>query len=125
MSSRNDGSRVVNFLSAVRANFLGYKVDPDLLIAYRTAIPSTINLNINHEGDTYIATIKTIENHTLPKETFLITEADSEAQLVDQINDLVLTYKEIPEIYRPYYRQILKPEGSLAKAENLKLVKAA
>lgn len=111
-------------LARLQAKILGYKIDPDVLNAYRSAIPSTIDLQINLKGDSYIATIKTVNNEKLPNDTFLITEAPSSEKLVDMVNDLIFSYKNIPEIYRPYYRQILKPEGSVAKTESLKLVKA-
>lgn len=115
----------MNWLSRLRAERFGYKVDPDTLVAYRSAIPSTIDLEISTSGDYYVATIKTIENEKLPKEVFLITEAESPDALVDMVNDLVFSYKNIPDIYRPYYKRILTPQGSVARTEKLKLVKAA
>jgi len=111
--------------SKILAGIWGYKLDPDLVNAYRTAIPSTIDLQIQVKGDSYIATIKTIENEKLPKETFLITEAQSSDALVDMVNDLIFSYKNIPEAYRPSYGRILQPQGSVVRTENLKLVKIA
>lgn len=112
-------------LPKLRAKLLGYKADPELVRAFRSAIPTTVNLQINLKGDTYIATIKSVDNKKLPKETFLVTEAPTQDSLVDMVNDLIFSYKNIPEVYRPYYKQILKPEGSVTRTENLKLVKAA
>lgn len=112
-------------LSKIRARLLGYKADPELVRAYRSAIPNTVNLQINLSGDSYIATIKSLDKEKLPKEAFLITEAPTQDALVDMVNDLIFSYKNIPEIYRPYYKQILRPEGSITRTENLKLVKAA
>lgn len=115
----------MRWLSKITGNILGYyRVDPELVEAYRSAIPSTINLQINIRGDSYVATIKSVDNEKLPKETFLITEAQSQETLVDMVNDLIFTYKNIPETYRPFYRQILRPEGGISKTENLRLVKA-
>ncbi len=112
-------------LARLWRNVIGYKVDPDTVIAYRSAIPSTIDLQINQKGDTFIATIKTVDDEKLPKEVLLVTEALSSETLVDMVNDLIFTYKNIPETYRPYYRQILKPQGAVSRTESLKLVKAS
>ena len=108
------------------SSFAGYKVDPDLLNAYRTAIPSTINLRIEQKANHYIAVIQSIEKEKMPKDTFLVTEADSDTQIVDMVNDLILSYKNIPELYRPYFKRILMPEGSKKEgfAKELTLVKA-
>ena len=111
--------------SRIRTKLLGYKIDPDMLRAYRSAIPSTIEVQVNTKADTYIATIKSVDGEVLPKEVFLITEAENADLLLDMVNDLVFSYKNIPETYRPYYKQILRPEGSVARTESLKLVKAS
>ncbi len=113
-----------SLLAQLRVNLLGYKIDPDLLDAYRSAIPQHVNINISQENNHFIATINTIEHHKLPQDTFLITEANSNDELVDKVNDLILTYKKIPELYRPYYKRALKPEGSETKSKDLSLVKA-
>lgn len=113
-------------LATLRAKLLGYKADPDLVAAYRTVIPSTIDLQITTKGDHYIAVIKSIDKKKLLKEEYLITEATSEDKLITMVNDLIFAYKEIPEAYRPYYKLILQPEkeGKIAPKEHLKLVKA-
>lgn len=110
--------------SKIRTKYFGYKVDPEVVIAYRTAIPSSIDLQINTKGDHFIATIKSVENKKLPKDTLLITEAKTPDALVDMVNDLIFAYKNIPENYRPFYRKILQPKGSVSRTENLTLVKA-
>lgn len=101
-----------------------FGVDPDMFIAYRTAIPSAINLHIETVGDSFIATIKSVEGKDLPKEELLITEAQSKDKLVDMVNDLIFSYKNIPETYRPYYKRTLQPEGAVRETKDLKLVKA-
>ena len=113
----------MSWLSKLRASLAG--IDPETLNAYRSAIPSTINVQVNQKADTFIATIISVENEKLPKEVFLVTEAPSKDSLVDMVNDLVFTYKNIPENYRPYYKQILRPEGAVSRTDNLKLVKSA
>jgi hypothetical protein len=115
----------MNWWSKVKTILFKYRVDPELVEAYRTAIPETIDIQVKTKGDNYIATVKSVNKEELPKEVFLITEAESQDDLVDMVNDLVFSYKNIPEQYRPYYKQVLKPEGSVSRTENLKLVKAA
>ena len=116
----------MNWLDRIVGNLLGYhKIDPELMEAYRSAIPSTVNLRIVVRGDSYVATIKSVDNEKLPEDVLLITEAQSEAALVDMINDLIFSYKKIPETYRRYYKRVLKPQGSVANAKDLRLVKAA
>lgn len=107
------------------SSVFGYKIDPDLYDAYRSAIPSTIDLHIEQKGSHYIAVIKSIEKEALPTDTLLVTEADSDAQIVEMVNDLILSYKNVPELYRPYFKRILTPEGSLKRtSDSLTLVKA-
>jgi|GEM_PF-6395106 len=111
-------------MKLLRNKILGHRVDPELVDAYRSAIPHNIQVDIHQNGDTYIATITGVEHQPLPNEVFLITEAKTESELVDKVNDLIFTYKKIPEDYRPFYKQSLKPEGSLANAESLTLVRS-
>jgi len=115
----------MSWLTAIKTSLMGHRVDPELVNAYKSAIPSTVDVQINVSGDSYIATVKSVENEKLPKETFLITEAQSQDELVNMVNDLIFSYKNIPVQYRPFYKQVLRPVGSVAKTENLKLVKAA
>lgn len=115
----------MNRLSKIWSKLFGYKVDPDVLNAYRSAIPSTINLDISLRGDSYIATVKSIDHKKLPKEVFLVTEAQNPDSLITMVNDLILSYKDIPDIYRPYYKQILRPRGDVSRTKNLELTKAA
>jgi hypothetical protein len=107
-----------------KIKFRIFGVDPETFIAYRTAIPSSINLHIDTIGDSFVATIKSVDNENLPKDVFLITEAQSKDELVDMVNDLIFSYKNIPETYRPYYKRTLQPEGTVKGTEDLKLVKA-
>lgn len=100
------------------------RIDPDTLIALRSAIPSTINLQVSTSGKSFVATVKSVDNQTLPKEVFLVTQGESAEELVNMVNDLIFSYKNIPVAYRPYYKQILRPIGTVARSENLKLVNA-
>ena len=112
-------------ISTILNKVLGFGVDPELVDAYRSAIPSDVQLKIAQNGDSYLATVSGIEHKSLPKEVFLVTEAKTEAELIDMVNDLIFTYKRIPENYRPFYKQILKPEGAIASSKSLSLVKSS
>ena len=99
-------------------------VDPETFIAYRTAIPTTIDLRVDSIGDSFVATINSIDKQDLPESEFLITEAQSQEELIDMVNDLVFSYKQIPEAYRPYYKRTLQPQGEVRQTGSLELVKA-
>jgi hypothetical protein len=116
---------VMSMLKTIINVFTGNRVDPELVDAYRSAIPSNIQMTISQNGDTYMAIITGLEHNPLPKEVCLVTEATTEAKLVDMVNDLIFSYKRIPENYRPFYRNILKPEGSINTGAALSLVKSA
>lgn len=116
---------VMSMVKTIMNMLTGNRVDPELVDAYRSAIPSNIQMTISQNGDTYMAVITGLENNPLPKEVCLITEAATEAKLVDMVNDLIFSYKRIPENYRPFYRNILKPEGSINTDSALSLVKSA
>jgi hypothetical protein len=105
------------------SKLVGYKIDPEELNAYRSVIPDTLNVNVKEQDGHFIIQVNTIEGKKI--DDLLITEALGENNVVDMVNDLVLTYKRVPEEYRPYFKQILKPEGSSpTKSEALTLVKA-
>lgn len=112
----------MKYLEKMKLHILG--LDPETFIAYRTAIPLTIDLRIDTIGDSFVATIKSINKQDLPKEELLITEAHSQEELVNMVNDLVFSYKKIPEAYRPYYKNTLQPQGAIRKTNKLELVKA-
>lgn len=101
-----------------------FGIDPETFIAYRTTIPSTIDLRIETIGDNFVATIESLDKHELPKEELLVTEAKSQDDLIDMVNDLIFSYKQIPEAYRPYYKGTLRPQGDVRKTSKLELVKA-
>jgi hypothetical protein len=102
----------------------GQKVDPDLVAAFRSAIPRDVQVRVTQNGDTCMATITGIEHEPLSMGTLLVTEAKTESELIDMVNDLIFTYKRIPEACRPFYRQALKPEGMLSGSESLSLVRS-
>lgn len=110
------------WMKRVATNLLGYKVDPDELDAYRSVIPSEVNVNIKKIDDLQVATIKEIDGKKV--QGLLITEAPSDKELLLMVNDLVLTYKDVPERIRPYFKQVLKPEGTTRLSKELTLVKA-
>jgi hypothetical protein len=113
-------------MSAILRNrIIGYRVDPELVDAYRSAIPNYIQLSIAQNGDSYLATITELDHEPMSKKILLVTEARTHEELIDMVNDLIFTYKRIPENYRPFYKQILKPEGEIKNSKSLSLVKSA
>ena len=108
----------------IKNKIVGYRIDPELVDAYRSAIPDSIQLKIKQNGDSFLAVITGIEHSKLSDSVFLVTEAKTEEARVDMVNDLIFTYKNIPENYRPFYRQVLKPEGSVSSDQSLSLVKS-
>lgn len=110
-------------LQNLRAKLLGYRIDPDELEAYRSVIPNEVDMHIESDGHTFIATVTSIDGHK-PDSDFLITEASNRDELVTMINDLVLTYVHVPEIYRPYFKRALKLKGQHNKNDSLTVVKA-
>lgn len=111
-----------------RAKIFGYKVDPDELQAMRTAVPSHIRVDINKDKLTghYSARILELENHVV--NDLLVTEAPNADELIVMLNDLILGYRNVPEVYRPYFTRLLNIQHpdvlkDLKNSRSLTLVK--
>lgn len=96
--------------------------DPDELNAYRNVIPDTIQFSNTKEGDTFIIKITQMNDDVFDDGTLLITQAKMEDQIVPAVNDLVMTYFDIPLSLRRYYEKNLVLKGKLNK--NATLIKA-
>jgi hypothetical protein len=96
--------------------------DPDELNAYRNVIPNSIQFSNVKEGDDFIIKITQIDDDILDDSTLLITQAKTKDQIVPAVNDLVMTYFDIPLSLRRYYEKNLVLQGQLNK--NATLVKA-
>lgn len=99
------------------------RIDPETLNAWRSAIPQHVHVQVKIQDGLHVIVIDEINHEKLPKETLLISEASSRDGVQHMVNDLVLSYKRVPEIYRPYL-EILTLEGTTNKnANTLTLVK--
>jgi hypothetical protein len=99
------------------------RIDPEEFNAYRSVIPSSVFVHIEPEGKSYIITIKSMDDKKLTKD-LLISQGRNDDEIIDAINDLVLMYRNVPEVYRPYFKRILTPEGQIKKQKELVLVKS-
>lgn len=97
--------------------------DPDTLNAYRSVIPSTLGFRNEKEGDSIVIKITEIDGEAVDDNTLLITQADKESEIVPAINDLIMTYFDIPNELRRYYEKELVLQGDLHK--NAVLTKVA
>ncbi len=98
------------------------RIDPDEFNAYRTVIPNTVFVHFEKEGNKQIITIKSIDDKKV--DDLLISEAKNNEEALDVINDLVLMYKNVPELYRPYFKRILTPQDGKSKQKDHTLVKS-
>lgn len=101
-------------------------VDLEERDAYRTAIPVSVNVSIVEDGDRLIARVNRLDDDEV--KGLLITEAPNHDQLVTMINDVILTYKNVPEQYRDEFSRLLLPEDpavftQVRESKSLNLVK--
>jgi hypothetical protein len=94
--------------------------DPDLLNAYRSVIPDTIRIHQDKQHGTIVIRVTQINDDVLGDETLLITEAKKESDIVPAVNDLIMTYFDIPAGLRRYYEKGLVLQGQLNKNAVLK-----
>lgn len=95
--------------------------DPDTLHAYRTVIPDTLRIHQEETDSGILIKITQINGEDLDDDNLLVTEATNKDEVVPMVNDLVMTYLDVPVELRRYYEQDLQLEGHLNK--NAKLVK--
>ncbi len=99
-----------------------FGVDPESVAAYHTVLPRNIHVDIKEDGGYFIAKVDEVGDSKI--EGLLITEAQSMDDLINNVNDLIFTYVNMPESIRPYYGNVFKPEGYKKNAKELTLVKA-
>lgn len=86
--------------------------DPDEVAAYNTVLPRRIHVRLSKEGATLIATVDEVEGATI--KGLLITEAQSIDELIENVNDLIYSYVDMPPKIRPYYGNRFQPENTKA-----------
>lgn len=111
---------VIKLWSRIQSIF----ADPEAIAAYQTVIPKTIHVTVHKDNKCYIATVDKVNTEKI--KGLLITEAKSYDELLDQVNDLVYSYINMPSQYRPFYGRVLRPPEDDARKTvgELTLVKA-
>lgn len=99
-------------------------VDPEILQAYRTKIPDSITVDFGKSDGKILITVASIDGKSVPDNALLVTEADSEEEVIAMINDLIMGYREVPVLYRPWFEEALELEGGLGSRKRATLVKA-
>ncbi len=105
-----------------------FGADPDSVAAYQSVLPHNIHVRLRRDGGYIIANIDEVDSEKIGK-SLLITEAKDMEELVENVNDLLYTYVNMPMNIRPYYGNIFKPAGynssskSIMQARELVLVK--
>lgn len=98
-------------------------VDPEVLNAYRTKIPNSITINFDKSDDKIFISVTSIDGNPVPEKALLVTEANSEEDVIAMVNDLIMGYREVPVVYRPWFEEALELQGSFNK-KSATLVKA-
>jgi len=74
----------------------GFKpIDFDVLAAYQCKMPRNIEVLVKKYDGVFVATIKKIDDEDI-KDSLLITQADTEKELIEMVNDLITTHIDIP-----------------------------
>lgn len=98
-------------------------VDPEVLNAYRTKIPNTITITFDKSDDKILIRVTSIDGKPVPRKALLVTEANTKEDVVAMVNDLIMGYREVPLVYRPWFEEILELRGDYAN-KKATLVKA-
>ncbi|MDO4712544.1 MAG: hypothetical protein Q4B05_01385 [Candidatus Saccharibacteria bacterium] len=95
--------------------------------AYQHKMPGSIRVKISYDKKTklYTATIAALDKQKVT--ALLITESRGAARLVENVNDLLLTYLDIPERIKPSMPRLLPEDidyaNQLMKSPQLVLAK--
>lgn len=87
--------------------------DPDVLNAYRNVIPNSIRIHQEDDNGSIIVKIIEINNDELDDSNLIITQVNKKTEVVPAVNDLIMTYFDIPSELRRYYEKQLVLEGHL------------
>lgn len=97
------------------------------IAAYQHKIPGSIYVNTSYDEKTkfYTATITSLDKKKIT--ALLITESRDAVRLVENVNDLLLTYLDIPERIKPSMPRLLPEDidyaNQLIKSNQLVLAK--
>ena len=84
-------------------------VDPEDVAAYQSVLPQRIHVIVKNDSGFLVAVVDEIENEVIPG--LLITQAKTDAELIENVNQLVYSHVRMPRRIRPYYGNPFKPEG--------------
>lgn len=96
--------------------------DIDLINAYSGKIPSSIRIKRNGNGEYTTIQIVEINHKAIDDKTLLITQVKKRGDQTRAVNDLMMTYLDIPESLSYFFEKQLQFEGDQNKS--LTLVKA-
>ncbi len=96
--------------------------DPDTLEAYRHMIPKQLRITHSEDDGFIISRIVEINGEAVDESELLITQSRDNSEVLRNVNDLVMTYCDVPLELRRYYENILEMDG-VNKQESV-LVKA-
>ncbi len=97
------------------------------IAAYQHKMPGSISVKISYDKKTkfYTATITSLDKKKIT--ALLATESRDAARLVENVNDLLLTYLDIPERVKPSMPRLLPEDidyaNQLIKSPQLVLAK--
>lgn len=93
--------------------------DQEEISAYQHKIPTSITVGITKDGDYYIARVEKINDETLKDSTF-IAESKDRDQLVEEVNNMLLTYLDFPNRIKAKMPKLLPPAEFYKNARNSK-----
>jgi hypothetical protein len=88
--------------------------DPDLLSAYSSKVPRSAHFESDRDRDGYwVIRITAIDDEKLGDDTLLISQTKHQSDILRQVNDLLMTHREIPNELRDYYESRITLQGDI------------
>ena len=89
------------------------RIDMDTVAAYENKIPRSACFKSFHDGGWWVVQIVSIDGKKLDNKTLLITQAKKRSDILPMVNDLLMTYYDIPDELRGFYESRITLEGSV------------
>lgn len=87
--------------------------DSDLIAAYESKIPNTVYFESQRDGAFWVVRITAIDDKKLSGDTLLVSQAKRQSDIIHQVNDLLMTYRDIPYELRDYYERRINLRGDI------------
>jgi hypothetical protein len=87
--------------------------DPDLLAAYEGIVPRNARFASSYDDGYWFIKITAIDGKKLGDDTLLVSQAKRQSDILHQVNDLIMTYRDIPEDLRSFYENQITLEGNI------------